>query len=156
VHQGSEQLHGLRHAFRKLPDLPVGGFAKTMLFQQFAPAPPPFGKRHSAQRAHKGDRLIGFHGWIKPALLGQIADRARNFVRIFVAKHAAQPFVGFDNAQDHAQRGSLARAIGAENAVNRTFGHGKVDTIHRQRSVETFDQPAHLDGKRAGIGHIAG
>jgi hypothetical protein len=39
VDQRAEQLDGLRHAFGELADLPVGGIAEAVAFEQLAPAP---------------------------------------------------------------------------------------------------------------------
>ena len=155
VHQRAEQLHGLRHALGQLADLPVGGMAEAVLFQQFAPALAPFGQRQAAQRAHEGDRLIRLHRRIQAALLGQIADQPGDIVRPVMPEHAAHALVGIDDAQQHPQRGGLARAVGAENAVDRAFGHGQVDPVDRQRPVEPLDQPARLDRQRAGVAVLA-
>ena len=145
----AEQLHGLRHSLRKLTDLPVDRVAQPMAFEQFAPARPAFVERQPPQRAHEGDCLVAFHRRIQPALLGQIADQFRDLVRAVLAEDAAHPFVGIDNAQQHAQCGGLARAIGAENAVDRAFGHGDIHPVHRQNAVEPLDQALCLDSERA-------
>ena len=68
-------------------------------------------------------------------------------MRPVMAEDAAHAFVGVDDAQKHAQRGGLASAIRAENAVDRAFGDGYIDPVHRQRIVETLDQPARFYGK---------
>ena len=143
--QRAQQLHLLRHALGQLADLAVGGMAQAVFLQQRARAPTSFGQRQPAQCAEKSYRVIGLHRRIQPALLGQIADQMHDFLRAFVAEHAAQPAVGIDDAQQDAQRGGLAGAIGAENAVDQAFGHRQVDAIDRDDTVETLDQPARLD-----------
>ena len=88
--QRAEQLDLLRHALRELADLPLGGVAEAVRLEQLAPAPlAPFGERQAAQRAHEGDRLVGLHRRVEPALLGQVADLAGDIVRVVVAEHAA-------------------------------------------------------------------
>ncbi len=148
VDERAEELDGLRHAFRKLADLLVGGMAEAVTVEQLAPAAAPFGERHAAQRAHEGDRLDRFHRRIEPALLGQVADQPRDVVRIVAAEHAAHALVRVDDPQQHAQRRRLARAIGAENAVDRAFGHGQVDPVDRGGALEPLDQAAGLDRRR--------
>ena len=78
-------------------------------------------------------------------------------VRTLAAEHAAEAFIRVNDAQQHPQGGRLARTIGAEDAVDRTFRHGEVDAVHRRESVETLHQPARLDGERdcAGKGRVA-
>ena len=149
VDQRAQQLHLLRHALGQLADLAVGGIAQAMFLQQRAAPAAAFGQRQAAQRADEGDGFIGFHRRIEPALFGQIADGMGDIVRAFGAEHAAGTVIGIDDAQQHAQRRGLARAVGPENAVDRAFGHRQIDAVHRRKTVEPLDQPARLDGQRA-------
>ena len=66
-----------------------------------------------------------------------------------MAEHAALALVGLDDAEQHPQRGGLARAVRAEDAVDRALGHREVDAVDRERAVEALDQPARLDGEIA-------
>ncbi len=150
VDEGAEQLDCLRHAFRELADLPLGGEAEAVIFEQLAPAFAADLQRQPAQRAEEGDRLEGFHRRIEPALLGQVADQPGDVLRPLVPEHAARALVGVDDAQQHAQHRRLARAVGAEHAVDRALGHFEVDPGDRERAVESLDQPARLDGERTG------
>jgi len=118
-----------------------------VLLQQFAPAAAAFLEREPAQRTDESNGIDGLHRRIEPALLGQIADGMRHVVRAIRAEHAAIALVGIDNAQQHAQCRRLARAVGAENAVNRAFGDGEVDAVDSREAVETLDEPACLDGQ---------
>ena len=70
-------------------------------------------------------------------------------MRALVAEHAAHARVGIDDAQQHAQRGGLARAVGAEHAVDRALGHRQVDPVDRREAVEALDQAARLDRERS-------
>ena len=116
--------------------------------QQRPPALAPFLERQATQRADEGDGLIGFHRRIEAALLGQIADGMGDIVRPFVAEDAAQARVGVNDAQQHAQGCGLARAVGAEDAVDGTFRHRKVNSVYGGEPVETFDEAACLYRKR--------
>jgi hypothetical protein len=70
---------------------------KAVGLEQLAPAAAPFGERQPAQRAHEGDRLVGLHRRVQPALLGQVADRPGDVLRVGVAEHAPLAFVGIDD-----------------------------------------------------------
>ena len=66
-----------------------------------------------------------------------------------MAQHPPRTGIGIDDANQHAQGCRLARAIGTENSVNRTFGHGEVDPVDRKRAFETLDEPARINRERA-------
>ena len=151
--QRAEQLDGLRHAFRKLADLLVDRMAEPVAFEQFAPAAAALFHGQAAQGAHEADCLVALHRGVQAALFGQIADPAGDFVRALVPEDAPHAFVGIDDAEQHPQRGRLARAVRTQNAVDRAFGDGYVDPVHRQRPVEPLDETARLDCKwgRAGV-----
>ena len=140
MHQGSEQLDLLRHALGQLPDLAVDGIAKPVFFQQRLAANPAFLQRQSAQCAQKGNRLIGLHRGVKPALFGQVADGVRHFVRAVMPQHPAQPGIRIDDPQQHPQGGGLARTVRAQNAVNCAFGNGQIDAIDRRETIEPLNQ----------------
>ena len=148
MHQRAEQLYSLRHALRQLADLPVDRMAHAVPFQQFTSTRLAFGQRQAAQCAHERDRIVAFHCGIQAAFLGQVADQLGNFVRTVVAEHAAHAFVGVDDAQQHPQCRRLACAVGAQNAVDRAFGHGNIHPVDSQRVVEALDQSARLDSER--------
>ena len=114
--------------------------AEAVRFHQFAPPPAAFVQRQPPQRAHEGGRLVAFHRRIQAALLGQVADQARDIVRAVMAEDAANTLVRVDNAQQHSQGRRLARAVGAENTVDRAFGHREVHAVHCQRIVEALDE----------------
>ncbi len=145
VNQGAEDLHLLRHALRHLPDLAVGGIAEAMLLEQFAPADAPFGKRQAAQCTDEGNRLEGLHRGIEPALLGKVADGVGDIVGALGPKDTAVALVGVDDAEQHAQRRRLSRAVGAEDAVDRALANGEVDPIDSGEAIEAFDQTARFD-----------
>jgi hypothetical protein len=144
VHQRAKDLHLLRHALRHLPDLPVGGIAKAMLLEQFAPAPAL--RRVAARAGRRQTRsFVSLHRGIEAAFFGKIADGVRHVVRTFRAQHPAMALVGVDDPQEHAQGRGLARAVGAEDAVDRAFGHGEIDPIDGSEAIEPLDESARLD-----------
>ena len=57
--------------------------------------------------------------------------------------------IGLDDAEQHSQGGGLAGAVGAEDAVDRPFGHREIDPVDRERAVEALDQAARFDRELA-------
>ena len=100
----------------------------------------PLGPAQPAQRAHEGNRLGRFHIRVQPAFFGQIADARTHTGRARAAEQAAGAAVGINNAQQHAQRGRFARAIGAEDAVNAA-------TLNRERHIVHGDMVAIIFGE---------
>jgi hypothetical protein len=48
-------------------------------------------------------------------------------------------------AEEHAQRRGLARAVGSEEPVHLTGAHGQIQTVQRDGPTEALAQPRHLD-----------
>ena len=141
-----------------LNPFPAGGgtdaFARPLaaqLTEQLGSALAPFLQRQPAQRAHKGDRLDAFHRRIEPAFFGQVADQPADIMRAVMPEHAAHAFIGVNNAEQHPQGRGLARAVRAENAVDRAFGNGNIHPVDRARAVKAFDQPPRFDGQGARV-----
>ena len=155
VDQRAEQLDLLGHALRERADLPLDCVAEPVRLEQLAPALAPFGERQPAQRAHERDRLVGLHRGVEAAFLGEVADRAGDGLRVGVAEHASLARVGLDDADQHPERGGLAGAVGAEDAVDRALGHREVDPVDRERAVEPLDEAARLDGEIARADPVA-
>jgi hypothetical protein len=57
------------------------------------------------------------------------------------ARAAHLPLVRIDDAEQHAQGGGLARAIGAEHAIDRTGRDAERDAFDRTIGAEALDQP---------------
>ena len=148
VDQRAEQLHRLRHAFRKLADLLFRRMAKAVIFQQHSSPLARVRQGHSAQRAHEGDGIAGLHRRVEAAFLGQVSDQPGDIVRIVMPEHPAHALIRIDNAQQHPQRGRFSRTIGAPHAIDRPFGHGQIDPVDRRGIAESLDQAARLDCKR--------
>ena len=54
--------------------------------------------------------------------------------------------VGVEDAHDHAQRGRLARAVGADEAVDRPLGDGQRQVVDGDVVAEGLRHPLDLDG----------
>jgi len=145
VDQRAEELDGLRHALRQFLDLLLDRMAEAVFLHHCDTAPTAFETGQAAQAAHECDRVGRLHRGVEPALFGQVPDPAGDALRAILAEDAAHALVGVDDAQNHAQGGGLARAIGAENAVDRATRHGDVHAVHGQRVAEPFDEAAGLD-----------
>jgi hypothetical protein len=63
------------------------------------------------------------------------------------------PGVGGDQGGEHPDRGGLARAVGAEHAVDGAGRPREVDTVDGAGVAERLPQPAGLDGQRRPCGH---
>ena len=140
VDDRAEQLDGLRHAFGQGADRLFRPVAKVVLGEQGVGAAPAFGQRQAAQRAHEGDRLARMHRRIEAALLGQIADLAARIERPLAAEHAPAAARRIDDPEQHPQRRRLARAVGAEQAVDGAGGDGEADAVDRAGLAEILDE----------------
>ena len=145
MHDGGEQLHLLRHALGQGLDPGSAMGAETVRGEQRVGALTPFGPRQPAQCAHVGDRLARGHRRIEAALLGQVADAVGDLQRVGVAEQAPLAAVGFEDAEEQAQRRSLARAILTEEAEDRTFRHDEIDTVDGRTIPEALDQSLRFD-----------
>ena len=145
VDDRAEQLDGLRHALGQGADRLLRPVAKVVLIEQRVGAAAAFGERQAAQRAHEGDRLARMHRRIEPALLGQIADLGRGLERALAAEHAARAARRVDDPEQHAQGRRLARAVGAEQAVDRAGRDGEADAVDRAGLAEILDEIARFD-----------
>ena len=65
-----------------------------------------------------------------------------------MAEHSPHPFIGVDNAEQHAQGRGLARSVRAEHAIDRTLAHFQINAINGQSPVKAFDQPARFNRER--------
>src|SRR3546814_2675661 len=59
------------------------------------------------------------------------------------AEEAARAFVGVDDAERHPETGSLARAIGAEHAIDAARRHREADPVDRLVIAEIFRSEEH-------------
>jgi len=113
VHQSSQQLHSLCHAFGQLPDLSLCGVAEIVAREQFAAPLAAFGQGQASQRTHKGNRFDRLHRRVKAAFFRQVSNQPADFVWLIVSENAPHALIRIDNAQQHPQSGCLARTIGS-------------------------------------------
>ena len=146
VDDGAEQLDGLRHALAQGADRLLRPVAEAVAGEQLQAALPPVAQRQAAQRAHEGDRLDAGHGRIEAALLRQIADLMRRLERPVAAEQSALAGRGVDDAEQHAQAGGLAGAVGAKDAVDGPRRDRQRNSVDRAGIAEIFDEIAGLDG----------
>src|SRR3954471_12305812 len=64
----------------------------------------------------------------------------------------ALPFIGAQQAAQHADGGGLAGAIGAEKAPHLAFRNGDIDVIHRRLFAEALGQALDVNGQRSHSG----
>jgi hypothetical protein len=140
-----EDLDRLRHALRQGLDRLVDIIAEPVLGQQYLGPLAADVERQAAERAHEGDRLLGGHRRIEPALLRQIANHLGRLERTFAAEQGAMALIGLDDSEQHSQRGGLAGAVGAEDSVDASFRNRDVDSAHRLLAVEGLVQALRLD-----------
>ena len=88
-------------------------------------------------------------------LLRPDAGEARVLGHDVVPEHPGAAGVGAQQRREHADRGGLAGAVGAEHAVDRAGAHGQIDTVDGARPAEGLDETGGLDGKR-GVGRHLG
>src|SRR3546814_18721673 len=62
-----------------------------------------------------------------PAFLGQVADAVARLARAAAAEQFALAVVGLDDPEQHPERRRLARAVGAQHAVDPPLRHRDVD-----------------------------
>jgi hypothetical protein len=147
VDDGAQQLDDLRHALGQALDRLVHIVAEPVGAQHLLAPSAPLGEGQAAQRAHEGNRLLGLHRRVEAAFLGKIADLARRIERPVAAEQPAAAGIGLDDSEQHPQGGRLARAVRAEDAVNRPLRNGEIDAVHGALAAERLDQPLGFDRK---------
>ncbi len=82
---------------------------------------------------------------------GDALERVRAVAHGVAVEQFDDALAGRDQAERHAQRGRLAGAVGAEEAVHVAGVHVQVDVIDRHNLVVALDQPA----RPYGLGLVA-
>src|SRR3546814_2881207 len=104
-----------------------------------AAGPVPAGiEGESAQCAHEGDYVARRHGGIEAALLGLIADEPGRLERPLMAEQRPMTPVRVDDAEQHAQGGRLARAVGAEDPVDGAFGDSEARSEEHTSELQSL------------------
>ncbi len=91
------------------------------------------------------DRVF-VHRGVLPGHADQLADDMRCMGDV-VPEHLRDARVGFEQGRQDIDGGGLARAIGAEHAVDAAGGHGKVQAINGAVFAENLDQAMCFDGQ---------
>ena len=76
------------------------------------------------------------HLLIEAALLGQVADAIARGRGVARAEHFDLPSIGQQDVHDHPERGGLAGAVRADEAVDRSRGHGERQVVDGDSAVE--------------------
>src|SRR3546814_9931713 len=87
----------------------------------------------------EGERLGRLHRRIEPAFLGQVADAVARLARAAAAEQFALAVVGLDDPEQHPERRRLARAVGAQHAVDHPLRHRDVDPIDHRSEEHTSE-----------------
>ena len=76
------------------------------------------------------------HLLVEAALFGQVADAVARGGGVGGAEHLDLPCVGQQDVHDHPERRRLAGAVGADEAVDRSGGHGERQVVDGGDAVE--------------------
>ncbi len=135
---GAEQLDLLGHALGEAADLQAGGVAEAVGFQQLQRPPLGGAGRHALETGEEDDGVDRGHAAIEPAFLGQEADAVAHLAHVLAPQHHHPALVGRHQAQDHAKRGGLAGAIGAEEAGEPAVLGLEAEAVDRLKSAEAL------------------
>ena len=97
------------------------------------------------QAAVVAEQAAHGHLLVEAALLGQVADAIARGAVSRGAEHLDLPCVGQQDVHDHPQRGRLARAVGADEAVDRSLGHGEREAVDGGDAVESLGDVGEAD-----------
>ena len=130
MHHRGDQLDLLCHPLGQVLHLLFLGGAEALLLQHVAGARLALGRRQALQRAEKGDGLDRRHLLIEAAFLGKKADAVAHLPTIGRTQDVDAAAAGGLQPQDHADGGGLARPVRAQEAADRSLGHGKTEIAH--------------------------
>ncbi len=89
------------------------------------------------------------HAAVQAALLRQVADLVRPAGAQLLSEDANAAAVGIEDIHDHPHGGGLARAVGADEAVNRPRRDGERQVVYRRNVAEGLRYAADFDGVHA-------
>ena len=134
-HRGDE-LHFLLHPLRQRLHLLGRPFAEAEPLQPFLGAGAGQGSPDAADLAEEDELVEDLHLLVDAALLGQVADPAAAVEVGWAAEELHGAAVGQQDAHHHADRGRLARAVGAQQAVDRAGLDLQVEVVDRGVGAE--------------------
>ena len=113
--------------------------------------------QHAAGQAEEPpgqlEELARRHPGVEAGHVGQEADQGAHLVRgrhDVAAEHPRRPRGRSRQAGEDAQRGRLAGAVGAQEAVDRTLWDGEVDAVEGARRAVDLGEAPDLDRRRGG------
>ena len=138
-HRGDE-LHLLLHPLRQVLAALVLGLAERHPLQPprtccWMPAP-----LHALEPRHVEEELADAHLLVEAALLGQVADPVLRLERRRPAEHGQVAAIRKEDRQDHPDHRRLARAVRADDAVQRPLGHLQVEVVDGDRLAERLSE----------------
>ena len=133
-----DELHLLGHALRELLDALVPPVLNP---EAGEPLLQPRGRLAAREPLEAGEEeglLAHLHLLVEAALLGQVADAADIFGGDVAPVEEDAAAVGGRDAVDDADERRLAGAVGAQQAVDRTFGDGERDVVQSRMFGKPF------------------
>ncbi len=144
---GAEQLDLLGHALGEPADLQLRGVAEIVGFQELHRPPTGWAGGHALQPCEEDDGVHRGHAAVEPPFLGEESDAVAHLAHVLAPQHQHPALVGRHEAEDHPERGGLARSVGAKEAGQPPALGLEADVVHGLKSAEAL---AHaLDGQSA-------
>ena len=131
------------------------GKAKA-LQRRIDPFAPPV---HAIHARDEVEVLVDRQVFVEAEALCHVADFALDKCSLahdVVAERRAAARVGREQAAEHADRGGLAAAVGAEKAEDFATPHAQVEAVDDGLAAEAFCQAVHVDDGRIGLGGVHG
>ena len=146
VQQAGGQRQALLPAARQGPGQLLAPAAQAQLFQRGVDlrAPP----RHVVDAGDEVEVFFDAQVFVQAEFLRHVADLALDLARLAAdveAQASAAALVGREQAAQHADRGGLAAAVGAQKAVDLALAHLQVDPVDDGARPVALAQAAHVD-----------
>ena len=152
VHQRQRQVEPALHAARVAAHLAVGRLGQAHALDQLVAAALALGLGQAVQRGLQAHVLARGQERVERGLLQRGADVLAHLRAVrahLVAGHARRALVGRQQRGEHQHGGGLARAVGAEEAVDLARLHVEVDAVDGARALlELLDEALDLDRGR--------
>jgi len=156
VHEREAEVQATLHATRVAAHLAVGRLHQPHALEQLAAAAFAVGAAQPVQRALQAHVLAAGQVGVERGLLQRGADRAahrRALARDVQPGHARAAGGRRQQRRQHQHGRRLARAVGAEEAIDLAGRHPQIDAVDRAHAaLEVADQAVDLDavlGRRA-------
>ena len=149
VQKRQRQVESALHASRVVADLAVGRIGEADTLDQLVAAPGSVGLRHSVEGALEPHVVPGGQIGVERCFLKGCADRVTDGGAVLddvVTGHPRRSGGGREEGGQHVDRGRLAGAVRAEEAVDLTRPDLEVDSVDgAHAALELADEAAHLD-----------